>query len=130
MKRSGSLARRTPLRSLSTLARGGSLKRSRMKPWRRKPRPGLDDKAYKAWIRKQPCCCGCGASAPSDPAHENGAGMALKAHDHTCIPMRRRCHRDYDTFSGKFKTWTREQRQAWHESQVARYRELYARRAA
>lgn len=103
------------------------LRRTRMKRRRPRPQPAhLRDDVYKAWIRKQPCCCGCGQDAPCDPAHERRqTGLALKAHDHTCIPLRRQCHRDYDGRKGKWAGWTNEQRNIWHDVKVTHHRARY-----
>jgi hypothetical protein len=111
------LARRTPLRSGSQLARA---------PMRRRPRrarPEFDDARYLAWVRRQPCCApGCTRRAPSDPHHRPGAGVGARSHDHEAIPLCRADHDDVDRFAGRFRGWTRAQRQAWHTAQVAVHR--------
>lgn len=49
------------------------------------------DESYKAWIRRQPCCCGCGRG-PCDAAHTGPHGLGQKAADTTCIPLWWTCH--------------------------------------
>ncbi|WP_420478281.1 hypothetical protein [Brevundimonas sp. FT23028] len=59
------------------------------------------DTRYLAFLRRQPCACGCGAAAPSDAAHirmaspERGklpTGMQVKPSDRYATPLNRRCH--------------------------------------
>jgi hypothetical protein len=102
----------------------------------RRARPDKDDEAYLEFIRRQGCCCGCGARPPSDPHHRPGAGEGARSHDHDAIPMRRSpCHDDVDAFRGRFAVWLEqakqlgvramELRQEWHSAMVAKYRALY-----
>lgn len=58
----------------------------------RKVRRGpLRDESYKAFIRRQVCCCGCGRG-PCDAAHTGPHGLGQKAGDETCIPLWWECH--------------------------------------
>lgn len=59
------------------------------------------DNGYLAFLRRQPCACGCGAVAPSDAAHirmaspERGkfpTGMQVKPSDRFAVPLNRICH--------------------------------------
>ncbi len=49
---------------------------------------------YKAWIRRLPCCCGCGRW-PSEAAHTGSSRMSQKASDFTCVPLCWECHWEY-----------------------------------
>ncbi len=63
---------------------------------RRRGRRGpARDESYKAFVRRQICCCGCGRG-PCDAAHTGvDGGMALKANDYSCVPLFWLCHRRY-----------------------------------
>lgn len=117
------LQRKTPLRAspydsegkrrYSTFAKPGKgLKRTRMK---RKPVPkgSPGEEAYKRYVRASDCVC-CGRPGPCDPAHmtlsadEKGVGM--KVSNWQVVPLRRECHRAWDTHSGKFAGMSREAR--------------------
>lgn len=59
------------------------------------------DTGYLAFLRRQPCACGCGRPAPSDAAHirmaspERGklpTGMQVKPSDRFAVPLNRACH--------------------------------------
>lgn len=59
------------------------------------------DAGYLAFLRRQPCVCGCGRPAPSDAAHirmaspERGklpTGMQVKPSDRFAVPLNRECH--------------------------------------
>lgn len=50
---------------------------------------------YRAWIRTQPCCCGCGRE-PSQAAHTQNNGTASKGSDYSCVPLYWECHAEYD----------------------------------
>jgi hypothetical protein len=53
------------------------------------------DESYKAFIRRQPCCCGC-RRGPCEAAHVGmDGGMGLKASDYSTAPLWRECHRRY-----------------------------------
>jgi hypothetical protein len=58
---------------------------------RRKP---TRDERYKCFIRSLWCLV-CGSPYP-DPCHTGPHGMRQKADDHTCIPLCRRHHQEYD----------------------------------
>lgn len=56
--------------------------------------PRLLDPGYLAWLRKQPCACRCGRSAPSDAAHlrTGVTGMGRKPNDCCAVPLSHGCH--------------------------------------
>lgn len=67
----------------------------------RQRQPRLRDDAYLAWLRKQPCSCGCGKPAPSDAAHIRSGSIAMgkpytgkaeKPSDFWAVPLNRSCH--------------------------------------
>lgn len=59
-------------------------------------RPRLHDDGYLAWLRLQPCSCGCGRSAPSQAAHVRIGFLALqkKPDDKNAVPLNQWCHLD------------------------------------
>jgi hypothetical protein len=69
--------------------------RTRRDPRRRARRGPARDESYKAWIRRQVCCCGCGRG-PCDAAHTGvDGGMGQRANDYSCVPLWWTCHRHY-----------------------------------
>ena len=77
--------------------------------------PRLLDPGYLAWLRKQPCACGCGRSAPSDAAHirygsvhydKPPTGMGQKPDDKWALPLNHSCHMRQHAY-GDEKGW-------WH----------------
>lgn len=61
------------------------------------------DTGYLAFLRRLPCACGCGASAPSDAAHvrmpdlarcKPYTGKGVKPSDKWALPLNRRCHEE------------------------------------
>ena len=61
------------------------------------------DNGYLAFLRRLPCACGCGASAPSDAAHvrmpdlarcKPYTGKGVKPSDKWALPLNRRCHEE------------------------------------
>lgn len=66
------------------------------------------DNGFLAFLRRQPCACGCGSPAPSDAAHirmaspERGklpTGMQVKPDDRYAVPLNRRCHETQHSMS-------------------------------
>ena len=49
------------------------------------------DEKYKSWVRTLPCLI-CGSIAEAAHTGDDG-GKALKASDHSCVPLCHRCHR-------------------------------------
>lgn len=71
------------------------------KPGGKSSRGRERDTGFLAFLRRQPCACGCGALAPSDAAHirmaspERGklpTGMQVKPSDRFAVPLNRVCH--------------------------------------
>jgi len=55
----------------------------------------IRDKAYREWLRSQPCVlCGAYATPSMDvvAAHASGGGIGIKAGDDTAIPLCTSCH--------------------------------------
>lgn len=61
------------------------------------------DAAHLAFVRRQPCCCGCGRAAPSEAAHlrfsppgveKRPTGMGEKPSDNFTVPLNAWCHRE------------------------------------
>lgn len=59
------------------------------------------DNGFLAFLRRQPCACGCGRPAPSDAAHirmgnpslgKLPTGMQVKPSDRFAVPLNRDCH--------------------------------------
>lgn len=61
----------------------------------RQRQPRLYDPGYLAFLRKKPCCCGCGRAAPSEAAHIRIGLFAgqMKPHDKHAVPLNAWCHR-------------------------------------
>ena len=59
-------------------------------------RPRLHDDGYLAFLRLQPCCCGCGRQAPSQAAHIRIGffTMGKKPDDRFAVPLNQWCHLD------------------------------------
>lgn len=70
-----------------------------------------------AWIKRLPCA-ECAAPAPSEAHHRVGAGMGLRSHDVTAIPLCRQCHHDFHSLSGSFKGKTRQELRDWHSERL------------
>lgn len=80
-----------------------------------------------AWIREQPCAAldigGCAGRIEAD--HAGRRGTRQKAPDDTCIPLCQLHHRQRDSFSGPFRTWTGMMMRLWLAELVIRYQQLY-----
>jgi hypothetical protein len=59
-----------------------------------------DDK-YRRYVKQFPCV-GCRRTWMIDPAHCGPHGTGQKASDLTCIPLCRKCHREFDANPVKF----------------------------
>lgn len=72
--------------------------------------------------RLLPCCApGCGSS-PSHAHHVTyGRGKSQKAPHSQVIPLCWKCHSEFHGAYGRFKGWTREQRNDWQREQVSRH---------
>ncbi len=73
-----------------------------------KPTKAEKSEAYKAWCRRG-ACCNCGASAPSDPHHEDTViallrrGVGTKCRDTLCVSLCRACHDALDLPGGGYR---------------------------
>lgn len=83
-----------------------------------------EDPQYTKWLRTQ-LCCKCVACQAHEAHHKPGAGMGLKSHDHTAVPMCRYCHHDFHSLSGDFKGWDKAMLRAWQDDKIAYYRRIY-----
>lgn len=75
--------------------------------------PRLLDPGYLAWLRKQPCACGCGRPAPSDAAHlksgsikygKPSAGTA-RPDDMWAVPLHHGCHMRQHDYGDEIGWW-------------------------
>ncbi len=57
--------------------------------------------AYKAFIRKHPCCMCSGLNAEAHHEALNQGGMGIKAPDSHCVPLCRDCHALHDHIGTK-----------------------------
>lgn len=107
-----------------------TLRRTRMKWKRRRPKPG-DDPAYKAWIRRFPCVVGGKRCGQADPHHiidgtgDQRKGMAQTAADKDCFPLCRRHHDDLHDGTGFCKGWSKEKRRTFQEQEIERFNEMW-----
>lgn len=119
MKRGKPLERRTRLRS-----RRASPRRSSR----------VLDAAYRAWVRRQPCCArslpGHRCDGPIEGDHAGRRGRGQKADDATMIALCQLAHQQRDAFHGPFRTFDHDSMRSWLDDQVAAHQERYARRAA
>lgn len=85
-----------------------------------------EDRQYTEWVRARSCCAPvrCGARH-SEAHHRQGAGLALKAHDHEAMPLCVTHHRELHAMSGCFRQWDKARRKAWEREQVAICRAQY-----
>lgn len=82
-----------------------------------------EDKRYTDFVKRRPCCA-CG-KAGGDAHHKVGAGMGLRSHDSTCVPLCRGCHDDAHALRGLFRGWSREKMSEWHDRKAAACRVLF-----
>ena len=64
------------------------------------PKP-IRNPLYLRFIKRLPCV-GCGKKWWIDPAHTGPHGTSQKACDLSCIPLCRKCHREFDAAPRKF----------------------------
>lgn len=98
----------------------------RSKPMQRKRarrRPEDVDQSYVAWVKQQRCAV-CGR-APVEAHHAGDHGLGKRAPDRTCIPLCTACHRNRHEVRGVFMSWTKHERRAWEDEQIAAYRARY-----
>jgi hypothetical protein len=80
----------------------------------RQRQPRVLNPRYLAWLRRQPCACGCGSPAPSDAAHirtgsvlhgKRSVGMAEKPDDRWALPLKRSHHRAQHDYGNELGWW-------------------------
>lgn len=81
------------------------------------------DPVYLARVRGL-ACCAIGLRTPCrGPVHAHHAGgrpgVAIKAHDHTAVPLCMAHHGEWHAANGAFHIWNREKRRSWSEQQIA-----------
>ena len=123
MKRSGPLARKTPLARASK-----PMARSPMRGSRPKGQPAeRSDRPYLAWLRKQPCCM-CSGRPPCHAHHpRTGAGVGLKSADQGAISLCAVCHHDLHALAGHFEGLPRAGLREWEELKARQRRAEYER---
>jgi hypothetical protein len=114
LARRGALTRRTPI------AR-------RRKSKRRSAR--VYDAAYRAWVRRQPCCARtlighrCDGRVEGD--HVGRRGLGQKCDDAAMVALCQLGHQHRDAFHGCFREWDQGQMRRWLADQVADHRQRY-----
>lgn len=109
------MMRRTPLR-----ARRWGIAR---KPPRRLL-TSQSDVGYLDWVHGEPCCVrgmmGAGPCRGRIEANHAGRkpGIALKAHDRTCLPKCSEHHRQWTEHTGVFAGWTKDKRRMWADALI------------
>lgn len=83
-----------------------------------------EDPDYTDWLRTLPCH-ECGRRRGSDPHHRQGAGIGMRSHDETAIPLCRPCHVAWHAGSGPFKSFDKKKKRAYHDEANDKYRSTY-----
>jgi hypothetical protein len=86
-----------------------------------------EDPQYKAWIKTRPCAV-CNRPGPSDPHHLPRRHGGPRSHDHTAVPVCRRCHNDIQhpkSLRGLFEGKTAEWYWLWHTGLAGKLMERY-----
>ena len=99
---------------------------SRSRPMKKAPPKRIServaDRAYLAWVHQQACCVTFSFAGPGIVIEANHAGikpgLALKCSDLETLPMEREIHRQWTEYSGRFKSWTRQQRREWADAKI------------
>jgi len=104
----------------------------RRKAWmkRRAPRrldTAQSNPAYLAFVHEQPCCLAGPRCSGRIEAHHAGRkpGLALKAHDDTCVPLCTRHHDELTTRRGVFSGMSREALRALQDEWIGATRSRY-----
>lgn len=83
------------------------------------------DRAYLSWLATQACCVSGAFRGDGVVIDLNHAGpkpgMALKCSDLETLPMEHGIHMQWTEYSGRFKSWTREQRREWADARIVEY---------
>lgn len=83
---------------------------------------GDEDREYLVRVRTLRCCAWpAGGCVGPIQAHHAGRrpGVAMKAHDHTAIPLCLAHHGQWHAASGPFKNWRRADRERWSDEMIA-----------
>lgn len=83
-----------------------------------------EDPHYTDWLKMQ-ACYQCDSRRGCDPHHRQGAGMGMRSHDHTAIPLCRFCHVAWHAGSGPYKWMGRDGKREYADKSIAKYRALY-----
>lgn len=83
-----------------------------------------EDPEYIRWIKEQPCNQ-CGRQRGCDAHHRTGTGMAMRAHDHSAMPLCRECHMEFHAGSGPFKEMKKQARRDYQDEAIQRCRRVY-----
>jgi hypothetical protein len=119
------MKRSAPLRRKTRLVTRKAITRTRMARRATRPKPGADP-AYRARVRLLPCAAAhmSGCIGAVDPHHAGERpGVAMKAHDRTCIPLCRGHHDRLHAAQHPFKEWSKERRREWQDDQIRRTQE-------
>jgi hypothetical protein len=80
----------------------------------RQKQPRIECPGYLAWLRKQPCCCGCQSLPPSDAAHlragsllhnKRPTGLQEKPSDCWALPLKHSHHMAQHDFGSETEWW-------------------------
>lgn len=124
------LVRSKPLARAAFKPRAKALERKPLKAKRRKPKAG-DEPAYKAFVKKQPCCVGGLRCGRADAHHlidgdgEARKGMGQTAPDRFLFAMCRRHHDEFHDRKGFCRGWDNAQRLTYQQDEVSRLRAIW-----
>ena len=103
-----------------------SLKRSYIKrsPPRRLDRETPEESVYKLWLHAQLCVMTGYVGERIQASHVGSGGMSQKKGSwFDAVPMRDDVHREWEERRGRFYGWSKEKRDLWAASWIARTRE-------
>jgi DNA-directed RNA polymerase subunit F len=112
-------------RKFSTLSRGKPMKKA--PPKRISER--VADRPYLSWLASQACVVTGAFRGGGVVIELNHAGVkpgiALKCSDLETLPFEREIHRQWTEYSGRFKSWTRDQRRSWADARIVEHLERF-----
>jgi hypothetical protein len=92
-----------------------------------KTRDKIRDFPYMRWVKAQRCVMhlrdGCDGVVEAHHAGDRGFGQ--KAHDHTCVPLCTKHHREWHDCLGIFRGWPKDKRREFAKLHIAGTRALY-----
>lgn len=105
---------------------------------RRRPTPRRSererDPAYRAWVRRQPCCArglpGHRCEGPIEGDHAGRRALGRKADDSTMIALCQLGHQHRTAFHGAFRAFDHVSMRAWLEQQIEAHQARFAARGA